>query len=387
MKDLFDNEELLLDIWKAYYGARKNKRNTMNAMAFELDLEHNIYRLYREITEYRYEISPSICFIVNKPVKREIFAAHFRDRVVHHYLIDKLLPVFENQFIYDCYSCRKGKGTLFGIDRLEHFMRSATENYTKEAYVLKLDIKGFFMSIDKRLLLEKVRMLVERKYEGTDKPIIQYLLELVIMNDPTGQCKVKGRRSDWQGLPQSKSLFYAAKDCGLPIGNITSQIFANYYLTDFDRFVKETLKMKCYGRYVDDFFIVHRDKQLLKSMIPVLRDYLHTTVGVTLHPKKIYLQPCGRGVSYLGVLIKPYGRFLTNRIWGNVNERIEQMNRRQGEELLWEEYKKTEASINSYIGLHHHTDVYRRMLKLRWRKMEDVVGALCGFVRSPFFNE
>lgn len=92
MKDLFDNEELLLDIWKAYYGARKNKRNTMNAMAFELDLEHNIYRLYREITEYRYEISPSICFIVNKPVKREIFAAHFRVRVVHHYLIDSCCP-------------------------------------------------------------------------------------------------------------------------------------------------------------------------------------------------------------------------------------------------------------------------------------------------------
>lgn len=214
--DLFDNDILLQDIWKGYYEARKNKRNTMNALQFEVNLEHNIYQLYREIAECHYEISPSICFIVTKPVKREIFAAHFRDRVVHHYVINKLLPIFENQFIYDCYSCRKGKGTLFGINRLEHFMRSATENYTKEAFVLKLDLQGFFMSIDKGLLLRKVQSLVDRKYEGEDKSTIQYLLELIILNDPTLNCKVKGKRSDWEGLPNSKSLFHAKRAAVYP---------------------------------------------------------------------------------------------------------------------------------------------------------------------------
>lgn len=364
--DLFDNEELLQDIWKGYYEARKNKRNTMNALNFEINLEHNIYQLYREIVEYRYEISPSICFIVNKPVKREIFAAHFRDRVVHHYVINKLLPIFENQFIYDCYSCRKGKGTLFGIKRLEHFMRSTTKNYTQEAYVLKLDLQGFFMSIQKPLLLKKVQTLVDRKYVGDDKPVVQYLLETIILNDPTKGCKIKGERSDWDGLPVSKSLFYAAKDCGLPIGNLTSQIFANYYLTEFDRYMKETLKMKCYGRYVDDFFVVHRDKKILIGLIPLLKEYLLNTVGVILHPRKIYLQSCLKGISYLGIIIKPYGRFLTNRIWTNAGEllqRIEQI--KDFDELFPEEKKLLRAGLESYIGLNHHANVYRRMTGMR----------------------
>ena len=191
--DLFQDEHLLNNLWTAYYDARRHKRNTINALQFELDLEHNIHRLYEEILYGSYQISPSICFIVKKPVKREIFAAHFRDRVVHHLVINKLMPLFENQFIHDSYSCRVGKGTLFGIRRLQKFIRSCSDNYRKEAFVLKLDIQGFFMNINKMQLLEKVESLINRKYAGDDKPMLLSLVRQIILNDPTQECIRKGK--------------------------------------------------------------------------------------------------------------------------------------------------------------------------------------------------
>ena len=311
---LFYDKGLLEDLWRAYFDARQHKRNTMNAIRFEKDLEHNLYQLYKEVSEYRYELSPSICFIVDRPVKREIFAAHFRDRIIHHYIIMKLLPVFENQFIYDSYSCRVGKGTLFGIKRLEHFMRSCTENYTKEAYVMKLDLSGFFMSINRKRLLGMVQSLVERKYNGGDKELLQYLVEKVVMNDPTRGCIIRGSRSDWDGLPPNKSLFHAKAGCGIPIGNLTSQMFANYYLTGFDRFLKESLKVRCYGRYVDDLYLIHRDVSFLMRSVGVIQDYLLEKLEVRLHPRKVYLQPCRQGVLYLGAYITPWGLFPSQRL-------------------------------------------------------------------------
>lgn len=356
--EFFSDDAFLRELWLAYYDARKHKRNTMNAMSFEQNLEHNIYMLYREVVERHYKLSPSICFIVNEPVKREIFAAHFRDRIIHHYIIGKLLPVFENQFIYDTYSCRVGKGTLFGIKRLEHFMRSATENFTKDAYILKLDLSGFFMSINKKILWDMVSQLINQKYSAYDKDLLLYLTELVIMNNPTQGCILKGHKSDWEGLPSNKSLFYAKPGCGLPIGNLTSQVFANYYLTPFDRFAKETLKMKYYGRYVDDFFIIHNDKVLLQRMIPVIRQYLADTVQVNVHPKKVYLQPCVRGVSYLGCHIKPWGRFLSYRTRKNIMALVNELNTMDFSILHQDEINVEHSRCDSYFGQREHFRIY-----------------------------
>ncbi len=357
--DLFDDNSLFNDLWDSYFEARKHKRNTLNELAFEQNLEHNIFLLYKELTSRCYKLSPSICFIVNEPVKREIFAAHFRDRIIHHYIIQKLMPIFENQFIYDCYSCREGKGTLFGIKRLEHFMRSATENYTKEAYIMKLDLSGFFMSINKHILWKMIGGLIDRKYNGDDKDLLRYLSEIVIMNNPTEDCIIKGKSGDWDGLPANKSLFRAKSGCGLPIGNLTSQVFANYYLTPFDRFVKETLKMRCYGRYVDDFFIIHQDKQLLQSLKPVICQYLRETVQVALHPKKMYLQSCSRGVAYLGCHIKPWGKYLTFRVQKNIAALVKRLNMTDFESLHYDEVDLEHSRVNSYLGQRVHYDIYR----------------------------
>lgn len=353
---LFDEPRLLESLYKAWVDARKHKRNTINALKFELNLEQNIYQLYEEILYGTYIVSPSICFIVQKPVKREIFAAHFRDRVVHHYVINQLMSVFENQFIYDTYSCRKGKGTLFGIRRLQKFIRSCTDNYHKEAFVLKLDIQGFFMNIKKPLLYSKVDSLIEQKYNGWDKQLLRFLVQKIILNDPTENCILKGDRSDWNGLPNNKSLFSTPKDCGLPIGNLTSQLFANFYLSDFDRYVKETLKLKFYGRYVDDFFIVHENREYLRLLVPSIRDYLADTIGATLHPAKVYLQSCQKGVLFVGAYIAPYRTYPSKRICKSFQNVTKEMALFFSLERNPQKYtlNRISARLNSYLGMCVH---------------------------------
>ena len=145
-------QTLLLDLFRAYYDARRNKRNTHSQIAFEEHLEYNLFKLYDELSTGTYTISPSICFIITDPVRREVFASHFRDRVVHHLIYRQIYDHLDRHFTHDSYSCRVGKGTHYGIHRLDHFIRSCSHNYSTDAYILKLDIQGFFMHIDKELL-------------------------------------------------------------------------------------------------------------------------------------------------------------------------------------------------------------------------------------------
>ena len=145
--------QLLYDLFQAYYDARRNKRNTVNALAFEIDYERKLFTLYQEIISGQYEPGQSVCFISFKPVQREIFAASFRDRVVHHLIYSYISPIFERYFISDAYSCRTGKGTSYGIKRLDHFIRSCSRNYHQDCYILKLDISGYFMFMDRSIFL------------------------------------------------------------------------------------------------------------------------------------------------------------------------------------------------------------------------------------------
>ena len=152
MSSLSYAEQLRNDLFRAYEDARKNKRNTIAQLEFEKDAEHNLIELYHELLDGSYVPGKSICFLTHFPVLREVFASQFRDRVVHHLLFNYIAPIFEKTFIYDSYSCRKEKGTLFGVERLEHHIRSCTNNYTHTAYILKLDIQGYFMSKAKKII-------------------------------------------------------------------------------------------------------------------------------------------------------------------------------------------------------------------------------------------
>ncbi len=374
----FDKKQILYDLFQAYYDARKNKRNTINAIAFEVNYESNLFSLYDEIINRRYAIKPSICFISFKPVQREIFAADFRDRIIHHLVFNYINPIFDPLFIYDSYSCRKGKGTLTGIRRLEYFIRSCSDNYKKDCYILKMDIKGYFMSMNRTLLFNKIQTALQNYYGKYTNlhflhEFVLYLLRKIIFNDPTRNCVMKGQSSDWEGLPPTKSLFHAAPDCGFPIGNLTSQLFSNIYLNEFDQYIKHKLKIKYYGRYVDDFVLIHQDKEYLKSLIPFLSNYLLSTFKLTLHPKKIYLQHYSNGVEFLGAVIKPYRTYIKNRTKGNLIKCINTTNRRVisviKSSVSDNVIKSFLSSINSYLGLMIHYNSFRLRKQILTKKL------------------
>jgi RNA-directed DNA polymerase len=378
----------LWELFDAYYSCRSNKRNTANAIAFEVDYETNLLQLCHEINCGTYQIGRSIAFVVNKPVTREIFAADFRDRVVHHWLINKLNPLFEKEFIYDSYACRINKGTHFGIKRADSFIKSCSKNCTNNCYILKLDVQGFFMHINRNLLFERLNQFILNKYHQPDRDLIIELCRKVIYNDPTKNCIIKGNRKDWDNLPINKSLFHSAPDCGLPIGNLTSQVFANFYMSRFDHYMKKDLGLRYYGRYVDDFIVVHPNKEYLKSLIPVISDFLQTTLGLTIHPKKIYLQHYSKGVQFLGTVIKPNRIYVAKRTKGNFYTAIQKQNEAvkniKPDTALKFNFL---SSMNSYLGIMKHYKTYTlrknmlfKYLLGRWWNHVYLSGGIAKFV-------
>lgn len=345
---------LLTDIFKAYYQARSNKRNTHSQVRFERNLSFNLNVLYEEVRGRTYRPERSMCFIIRDPVQREVFAASFRDRIIHHYLYNQLEPVFEPAFIYDSYSCRKGKGTLFGIERLEHHIRSCSENYHKQCFALKLDIEGYFMNMDRRLLFDMLLSRIDslasggRLPEEFDYDTVLFLLRQVVFLDPTKGCRIKGQLSDWRGLPDSKSLFKSAPGCGLPIGNLTSQLFSNVYLNELDQYVKRDLGFHHYGRYVDDFYIIDESCGRLSAAVPLVAEFLSNRLRLNLNYRKVKIIPVECGVPFLGAVVSPDGRHLSRKS----TRRIEH---RRMDSLCCERNPfALEAIVNSYSGYLGH---------------------------------
>jgi RNA-directed DNA polymerase len=363
--------QLLYQLHLSYLQARKNKRNTQNQIGFEINQEENLAQLATAIYNRTYIPKPSIAFIIQKPVMREIFAADFSDRVVHHLIYRCIYPFIDNKLINDTYSCRKSKGTLYGINRIKQFIGSFTSNYKQDAYILKLDIQAYFMNMQHQLLYDKVLGLLPKDktiFLGLDKTTVLYLLQQTIFNDVTEDCRIKGKRSDWDNLPSSKSLFHYNPNTGLPIGNLTSQVFGNVYLNDLDQCIKRKLHIKYYGRYVDDMIFVHQDKIFLQSIIPIIQDEL-ARIGLLIHPNKIVLEKADKGVLFLGQFLKPYRTYIGTRTKNNFYQAILQINKMLAEkpQFSWNELCKTRAVLNSYLGTLSHTNTFLLRQKMLGR--------------------
>ncbi len=365
LPSFYMTSDFLNALYAAYLDACRHKHWKANTMQFSLRLEESLFALAADIRQRRYRIKPSLCFIAFRPVKREIFAGDFRDRVIHHLVFNELNPYYDRLFINDCYSCRKGRGTDYGINRLARFARVASRNYRQPAYVLKLDISGYFMNIDRRRLYGKNQLLLRRFFGREPKKfhLLAYLLRRIIFNDPTKNCRRRGSVRDWNGLPQNKSLFCARPDKGLPIGNLTSQLFGNVYLNDFDHFVKEKLKCRYYGRYVDDLIFVSADKSFLKGLIPKIDAYLKKELDLKLHPKKIYLQPISHGCKFLGTIVKPRRIYVGARIKANFYQAIKKA-AAGGETTTNLPLGSETAAFNSYLGLMKKYQSYRLRRKM-----------------------
>ena len=369
-EELPESKIKLEDLFQAYFDCRVHKRNTGSALKFEADYESQLVRLWEEINNGTYKIGQSVAFIVHKPVQREIFAANFRDRIVHHLVINKINDLIEQCFIDDSYSCRKGKGSLYGVHKIRDYIRECSENYTKDCYILKMDVQAFFMSIDKDILCRNLLKMLKARYHAPDRDIIFNLVRMIIYNAPQNGCIIKGSKRNWDGLPPGKSLFGTKKNKGMPIGNLTSQIFANFYMDAFDKFVKNELKAQYYGRYVDDFVIVHRDKQFLVDIQEKLRRFMVEKLSLRLHPRKVYLQHYSKGVKFIGAVIKPGRVYIGNRTKGNLYQKMREFNRlAESNKSYSEQAEHFVSSINSYLGFMVHYSTYKIRHKMIWENI------------------
>lgn len=356
----FDDEASisLEDFFEAYYQCRKRKRKTINALEFEVDYEVNLVKLWKEVNARKYKIGKSICFMVTKPKIREIFAADFRDRIVHHVVMMRLEPLFEEVFIEDNYNCRKDKGTLYGVKRLFEKIKECSNNYTEDCYIGKFDMQGFFMSIHKSTLWKMLKEFINDKYNGKDKDILLWLIEKIIMNCPQYGCIRKSHIKMWNRLSKNKSLFTCGDDYGLPIGNLTSQCFANFYLHSFDIMLEN--KFKYYGRYVDDFYVICKKKRIISSYIPTIKCYLWNSLRVRLHPNKIYIQHYKKGVKFTGSVVKYNRMYISNSTVSNTYMAINRFNGK----ISAENIEHFVQSLNSYWGFMKHYSSYNVKVKI-----------------------
>ncbi len=332
-------EELVV----AYFDCRRNKRNTPNALAFERDLERNLRTLHTELLAGIYQPRRSICFVVTKPKPREVWAADFRDRVVHHLLYNRIGQRFERSFIADSCACIPGRGTLYAVKRLESKIRSITQNWSKPAYYLKCDVANFFVAIDKRILAQ---LLATRLQEG-------WWLNLavkVLFHDPRPGADVQSGPAKLALIQPHKSLWTQPAHLGLPIGNLSSQFFANVYLNELDQFVKQRLRVRRYIRYVDDFVLLDESAQWLNYARAEIEAFLPDRLALHLNPRKTVIQPVERGVDFVGQVVKPWRRMLRRRTF---NESLRQLREARQADIY--------RSANSYFGLlrqasHSHAD-------------------------------
>jgi len=353
------------NLYQQYIICRKRKRNTFNALRFEMRQELNLLELLDALQSHTYQPARSVCFIATKPKLREIFAADFRDRIVHHLLVSYLEPDWERIFIYDSYACRKNKGIHAAVTRLQKFMRQVSCNGQRPAWYLQMDIHNFFMSIDKNKLLNSLLPRIHH-------PDVRWLTELLVNHDCTEDYVFMGRESLQDQVPKHKSLRYTGKDKGLPIGNLNSQFFANVYLNKLDQFVKHQLKCPYYLRYCDDFVLLSEDKNQLAEWRQKIELFLHTELELALNTRRERLQTISSGVDFLGYIVRRNYLLSRRRVVNQLRQRLAEFQKQLVEQknncvvyhFKYELLDQCRATLASYWGHLLHADSYQLRQRL-----------------------
>ncbi len=317
MHDRFFEETFSAEnLFAAWDEFKKGKRRKQDVAEFEYALEERIFELQKELLEGHYRHGSYHGFWITDPKQRRIHKADVRDRVLHHAVFRALDPIFEPAFIHDSYSCRIGKGNHRGVERMASMLRTVSRNNTLPCFVLKCDIKKFFDSVDHEILLcilgEKVK----------DERMRALLAEIVGKFTP-----------------------------GIPIGNLTSQLFANVYMNELDQFVKHRLRIPHYIRYTDDFIVIHRDEEKLRQGLGEIAVFLKKALKLELHPHKVTLRKYAQGIDFLGYVQFPHHRLLRSRMKRKILKRAR--NGMSGE------------SLQSYLGVLSHADSHEFAEKLR----------------------
>ncbi len=314
------------NLFQAWNEFKIGKRKKEDVMLFERYLETNIFNLQLALKDKTYQHGTYQSFYVQDPKLRHIHKAQVSDRVVHHLLYQFLYGLYDKTFIYDSYSCRLNKGTHKAVERLVYFTRKISRNYTQFCWVLKLDIKKFFANVDHEILLE----LLQRTIKNKD---IIWLLSQVIHSFQSDQGEGKG----------------------IPLGNLTSQVFANIYMNELDQFIKHALRIKYYIRYADDFLVIANNKEDLNNLIGPIRLFLQNHLKLELHPNKIILRKLEWGIDFLGYVVLPHyilPRTKTKRrVFTKLKAKI-------GSESF-------NQSLQSYLGYLSHANSFRLTQRLK----------------------
>ena len=265
----------------------------------------------------------------------------------------------EKVFSPRTFNCRKGRGTLYGINQLKADIKACSENFTKDCYGATADMQGFFMSIPKVKLAYVIDEFIVAYYGGDDKEDLRWLTRMLIMHRPELNCVVKSPESMWDKFPHSKSLRFGDGTKGEPIGNLISQIFANFYLNKFDWYLETELGFEYHGRYVDDFYTIDTDKQKILRAMPKIRAHL-AALGITLHPHKFYLQHYSKGIRFVGSIVKFDRTYILNRTVEGLKRSVHMV----ATSKTLTELEHNVASVNSYLGFmrHHSSYAIRRKI-------------------------
>jgi len=299
--------ENLLTSWSEF---KRGKTKKSDVQEFQFSLGDNLFRLHEKLRTKTYAHGPYQSFYVRDPKLRHIHKATVEDRVVHQALFRILYHHFNPKFIFDSYSSRLEKGTHAAVYRLEKFVRKATLNYQKPVLALKCDVKKFFANIDQQILLNLIKKTI-------NDPDVIWLIEKIIFS------------------------FAEAPNKGLPLGNVTSQLFSNIYLNELDYYVKHELRQKYYLRYCDDFLILHQEREYLVNLIKPIGEFLQTELKLTLHPDKIIIRKLRQGIDYLGYVTLPHYRVIRTKT------------KRRALRLV------NKKNIASYIGICRHANAYK----------------------------
>ncbi len=328
----YDDIISLENLCYAWRGFLPGKRTKPDVEEFSVRLMDNIVTLAEELADRTYLHGGYKSFFIHDPKRRHIHKASVCDRLLHHAVYRQLYPYFDRRFVYDSYSCRLGKGVYKALDRFTLFSRKVSKNNTASCWVLKCDIRKFFDSIDHHVLMAILN-------EHITDVRVQWLLHNIIDS-------YHGNRG---------------KEKGLPLGNLTSQLFGNVYMNIFDQWVKHHLKQKYYIRYADDFVFFSQDREFLQGLIPQIYAFLDDSLRLELHPKKIVLNPISSGMDYLG--------------W--VHFQHHSVPRKKTKERMFRKLQENPVNdtFQSYLGLLSHGDTYKLEQEVRnlyWLLREEV---------------
>ena len=325
-KDIFEkiiSPENLFSAWDSF---KSDKRGKSDVQSFEWNLERNIFQLHRNLKSKAYTHSPYEGFYITDPKLRHIHKATVRDRILHHAVFSVVNPIFEPTFIPTSFSCRIGYGTHKGVEILEAITRKISKNNTRPCFVLKCDVRKFFDSVNHEILLS----IIKKRIKDIDAI---WLLESIVES------------------------YESAPGKGIPIGNLTSQIFANIYMNEFDQFVKHRLKVKRYVRYTDDFALILESPEELRKLLIPISEFLENELALKLHPNKIILTRLSQGVDFLGYVIFPKYRLLRTKTKYRMFKKLEKrMEKYKAGDITRSNF---EQSLQSYLGVLSHANTYK----------------------------